>query len=355
MLSLSVDPERCYIFNILVNTLRGTVLFLSCEYPQLFIFIKDLVTGHESQNENTCASGIHVINSSIKMSTMHRLRYLRLVATLVLILNATISAPHTVGKSCIPKGGGTGECRELFSCPAVVKTFRRERPKLCGFQGIAPIVCCPKPIDSREPPTSRPTITTTGPSTINFECGRRNGRTRPPIRSDVVGGVESSPNSWPWMAALGRVETRGHVTWFCDGVLISPEFVLTAAHCVAYSRTDIVKLGGHNLRIRDAKAVDVGISTTIFHPEYKLASAKHDLAILRLANPVSLSNRISPVCLPWTETDSPDLIGRSLTLTGWGATSFGGPMSNVLREVVVNVFPPEQCDASYSRLRDYTT
>lgn len=272
-------------------------------------------------------------------------------------INFGDSTPNTSG-SCVPHGGGTGECRELFSCPAVVKTFRRTRPVLCGFKGMAPVVCCPKTIDTRQPPPPSPPTPTTAltpiPPKINFECGRRNGRTRPPIRGDVVGGVESTPNSWPWMVALGRLERGGQIAWFCDGVLISPNYVLTAGHCVSYSTVDLVRLGEHNLRQPDVSPLDVRVTERIFHPGYRPPAVLHDLALLRLASPVPLTQKISPVCLPWVERDAPEIIGRSLTLTGWGATSYGGPMSDVLREVVVTVFPTKRCDAAYRNLRDYS-
>ncbi|XP_066976810.1 venom protease-like [Macrobrachium rosenbergii] len=258
---------------------------------------------------------------------------------------------------CVPRGGGPGECRIFFSCPSVVTTFRRVRPALCGFDGIIPIVCCPKTQDSREQQPAAPKpkiILPPEPPTINSVCGHRSGNTSRPIRSDVVGGKEASPNSWPWMAVLGRFDRRGEVTWFCSGTLISPWFVLTAAHCVYFSRLDVVRLGDHNLRRGDVTSLDLRVADKIAHPEYRPPAATHDLALLRLSSGVAFTEKISPICLPWVQKEAPNLEGRKLTATGWGATSYGGTVSDVLREVVVTVFPNSYCDVPYSTLRDYS-
>lgn len=46
------------------------------------------------------------------------------------------------------------------------------------------------------------------------------------FNSKIIGGSESEPNSWPWMASIHY--NFKHV---CGGTLINDQFILTAAHC----------------------------------------------------------------------------------------------------------------------------
>ncbi|KAF8383673.1 hypothetical protein PRIPAC_72815 [Pristionchus pacificus] len=53
------------------------------------------------------------------------------------------------------------------------------------------------------------------------DCGRRKSRV---LRSRIFGGNEATPGKWPWQVKVDGV---------CGGTLISPRWILTAAHCFA--------------------------------------------------------------------------------------------------------------------------
>ncbi len=67
----------------------------------------------------------------------------------------------------------------------------------------------------------------------------------------IIAGADARPGAWPWMASLWMYGSS-HI---CGGSLISPEWVLTASHCVvgtgASTGTLQIKVGEHDHRSSD--------------------------------------------------------------------------------------------------------
>ena len=65
------------------------------------------------------------------------------------------------------------------------------------------------------------------------------------------------------------------------------------------------------------------------HPNFNIATFANDFAIIKLATPVTFSDRIAPICLPTASTDYDDVLA---TLTGWGSDTLLGNNFDILQK-----------------------
>ncbi|CAG0908485.1 unnamed protein product, partial [Darwinula stevensoni] len=117
----------------------------------------------------------------------------------------------------------------------------------------------------------------------------------------IVGGEDTEPGEYPWMAALIRKSST--LRPFCGGSLISPGHVLTAATCVREDRQNpssfLVRIGEHNFaNMSETEHRDFNVARIHIHPNFTERSwgFYNDLAILELDNPSE--DDPATVCLP---------------------------------------------------------
>ena len=159
----------------------------------------------------------------------------------------------------------------------------------------------------------------------------------------IVGGRESAPGDWPWMAALIRSYSSSYNSGqFCGGSLIHPNWVVTAGHC-AYrkSPSDVdVALNVHDL-INDA-GERVKVERIIVHPSYDYRTLDFDIALLELEHRVSYET-VSPV----SEDFVPE--GQLSIVMGWGKTDYYTySYSSKLMEVLIPIVSNETCNAAFN-------
>ncbi|XP_074837553.1 kallikrein-6-like [Carettochelys insculpta] len=101
----------------------------------------------------------------------------------------------------------------------------------------------------------------------------------------VVGGQNCVKGSRPYQAAL--VDSN---TVLCGGSLIHPKWVLTAAHCSPGISSLKVRLGEHNLRVKEGTEQTRNIYKYFIHPKYNSSSDDYDFMLLELDKPVQINS-----------------------------------------------------------------
>uniref|UniRef100_A0A182Q591 Peptidase S1 domain-containing protein n=1 Tax=Anopheles farauti TaxID=69004 RepID=A0A182Q591_9DIPT len=175
-------------------------------------------------------------------------------------------------------------------------------------------------------------------------CGQR-----PLMKSGrVVGGKASKFGEWPWQVLVRESTWLGLFTKNkCGGVLITNEYVITAAHCQPGFLASLVAVFGEfdiSSDLETKRSVTKNVKRVIVHRQYDAATFENDLAILELENPIHYDVHIVPICMPGDEAD---FTGRMATVTGWGRLTYGGGVPSVLQEVQVPVIENSVCQEMF--------
>ncbi|KAG7167171.1 Cationic trypsin-like 2 [Homarus americanus] len=175
--------------------------------------------------------------------------------------------------------------------------------------------------------------------TLPRECGVSNVTT-PGWSLRIIGGRTAQPGEWPWQVVILN---RYHEA-FCGGTLVASKWVLTAAHCVR--RKLYVRLGEHDLAIREGPEIEYKVARTVTHPQYDSTTVDNDVALLQLPEAVESGPRVAPACLPQQGASLP--VGDTCTIIGWGKEKnthiFG---TDVLHEAEVPIIASKVCESVY--------
>ena len=169
----------------------------------------------------------------------------------------------------------------------------------------------------------------------------------------IVGGAPITIDEAPSIVALTSAATFAFTgsfatSQFCAGTLISPSWVVTAAHCVTFgdevSDPSSILILANTFDLNNPEGEAVEVAEILVHEEYLSFLNSYDIALLRLETPVDA---------PTASIIDPDNVldnGEEVSIAGWGTRQFtlaqgSFDPADLLEGAVVPAITPERCNA----------
>ena len=176
------------------------------------------------------------------------------------------------------------------------------------------------------------------------ECGK--------ILTNVNFALEGAGDrNAPWVVSMGIYEGGEYIVQ-CTGSLVTPDIIVTAAHCLRHFQGQWVVRAG--VTDKNANwAVKASFKQISIHPEYSWPQMYYDVGLALLNESLPLGGSISTLCLPDSPYDVTTMDRHGVTVQGWGVTNKGGAGEN-LTEIDVTIRSREECNYKYQSVSNFT-
>lgn len=168
----------------------------------------------------------------------------------------------------------------------------------------------------------------------------------------IVSGEPVQGNAYPWMAAFLFDGQQG-----CGGSVVAEQWILTAAHCVADNRGNLSVDPASATFVVDTNSLSrgdgqvVSAAQIVIHPSYDPTLTNNDMALVRTNEAIG----VAPVRLATPADAGLYTPGTTTRVIGYGTIRTGGPQSEELLQVDVDVVSDADCRTSgYGQLVDAT-
>ncbi|XP_052866926.1 trypsin-1-like [Anopheles cruzii] len=180
-------------------------------------------------------------------------------------------------------------------------------------------------------------VVAAAPRSVQTKYGFPSGR--------IVGGIDALPGEFPSIVSVQRVILilSAHV---CGGSILNNFWVITAAHCITESPAGAnfaIWAGTHDVSATEGTRQTIAVASHTVHPEYLGGVNPSDIAVMRMASPLTYTAFIQPITLP-TVGSTPT---GAVTLAGWGSTGGAIPLpANILQKATKPLITYAECEAA---------
>ncbi|XP_026283049.1 trypsin alpha-like [Frankliniella occidentalis] len=180
-----------------------------------------------------------------------------------------------------------------------------------------------------------------GPGQLNANSGLLPAHKKMQIVGGMAADIKEFGHQVSWLRA-GR-----HM---CGGSIITPEYIITAAHCcVELNLTISEVLAGSTIIPSKGRGQVAQIVDVYAHPDFDPMTYTSDIAVLKVYPPFRMDESVRSI--PIIDPANSPHTGDPVYVTGWGKLSeFSSTAATILQKVKVQMKDFETCKARYGEI-----